>query len=100
MKPQDNLKKTIFIFALLLACTAFSQNKSKKDSKTCCSKIELKSTQDCTTISTTKVVKDKLQTPVLSKAISSLNNKIDHVIIENKMVSVRNTTSISFTYRD
>ena len=99
MKPQNNLKSALFIFVLLLAGSAFSQIESKIESKACTSNLEVKSTEVATTTNT-KVIEDKKNTPILTKAISGLNSKIDNVIFENKMMSVRSSASISFTDRN
>ena len=102
MKPQiNNLKKFLFIPVILLGYSAFSQTEPKTEGKTCISKIELKESNNCTAVSILPL-KEEQQTkaPILSKAILSLNNKIENVIFENKMVSGRNTTSISYTDRE
>ncbi|MEZ4779732.1 MAG: hypothetical protein R2786_10160 [Flavobacteriaceae bacterium] len=101
MKPQiNNLKKFLFIPVLLIGFSAFSQTEPKNESKACTSKVELKEGSSCTGISVFNLNENKPNTPVLSKAIVSLNNKIEDVIFENKMVSGRNTVSISYIDRE
>ena len=101
MKPQiSNLKKFLLIPVFLFTYTVLSQTEFKSESNLGCSKIELNAVKTYTTSPITKSVEDKPNAPVLSKAILGLNTKIENVIFENKMVSVRNSAPISSIYRE